>query len=190
MSRNYVSRSVFLLFFMGVIWSGCAQKSPEELFMLATTAHEAGHIDNALKNYRKITEKYPDSKYTFKAQFMTSHLSSDTTDKDFSESQLAYQEYFFNEAQQLQIDGEFEEAVKYYQKFLDEYPDNEKYAYKAQFMIGFIYNESLRDTAKARQAFQKVLTDYPENDLTDDAKWMIENLDKGPEEIIMGEKEK
>ena len=189
MSRNTVFVSIILLFIVSSLWLGCAQKSPEELNAMATEAHETGHIDRALKNYTKIAEKYPDCEYAFKAQFMSTYLSSDTTEKDKTAADEAYQEYFFNEAQQLQVDGEFEEAVTYYEKFLKEYPDN-KHAYKAQFMIGFIYNESLKDTAKARQAFQKVLSDYPENDLTDDAKWMIENLDKGPEEIITGEGEK
>ena len=190
MSRNTCALVATLFFLLPILWLGCAPKSPEELHTLATEAHGAGDIDKAVKNFEKLAQKYPDSEYAFKAQFMRSYLSSDTTEKDVSSTDLAYQEYFFNEAQQLQIDGEFEEAVKYYQKFLQEYPDNEKYAYKAQFMIGFIFNESLKDTAKARQAFKKVLEDYPENDLSDDARWMIENLDKGPEDIITGEAKK
>ena len=157
---------------------------------MATEAHQAGEIDKALKSCKKLADKYPDSEYAFKAKFMSSYLSADTTEKDVSATDMAYQEHFFNEAQQLQIDGKFDEAVTYYQKFLEEYPNNDKYAYKAQFMIGFIYNESLKDTAMARQAFQKVLTDYPENDLSDDAKWMLENLEKGPEDIITGEGKK
>ena len=187
MCRNFLVTQAILFFCILFVLAGCAQKTPEELFALATEAHEAGQMNKALKNFEKIAEKYPESKYAFKAQFMTSYLSSDTTDKDVTATELAYQEYFFNEAQQLQIDAKFDEAVTYYQKFLDEYPDNEKYAYKAQFMIGFIYNESLKDTAKAHEAFEKVLSDYPENDLSDDARWMIDNLDKGPEEIITGE---
>ncbi|UCE18294.1 MAG: tetratricopeptide repeat protein [Gemmatimonadota bacterium] len=186
MSRN-TCFIVAILLLLPLVWSGCAQKTPEELHATATEAHEAGEIDKAVKNYQKLVEKYPDSELTLKARFMSSYLSSDTTEKDVSAADLAYQEHFFNEAQQLQIDGKFEEAVTYYQKFLAEYPENEKYAYKAQFMIGFIYNESLKDTAMARQAFKKVLADYPENDLSDDARWMIENLDKGPEDIITGE---
>ncbi|MFQ6091095.1 MAG: outer membrane protein assembly factor BamD [bacterium] len=186
MSRTSMLAGAVSLLCLFLLWVGCAPKSPEELYSTATEAHEAGQIEKALENYKRIAEKYPDSKYAFKAQFMTAHLSADTTVKDVSASEEAYQEYFFNEAQQLQVDQKFEEAVTYYQKFLEEYPDN-KYAYKAQFMIGFIYSESMPDTAKARQAFQKVLTDYPENDLTDDAKWMIENLSKGPEEIITGQ---
>lgn len=189
MFKNSLLPNVIFFFCLLFVIGGCAQKSPEELYAIATEAHETGQIDKALKNFEAIAEKYSESKYAFKAQFMTNYLSSDTTDKDVSATDRAYQEYFFNEAQELQVDGKFEEAVEYYQKFLNEYPDNEKYAYKAQFMIGFIYNESLKDTAKARQAFRKVLTDYNENDLSDDARWMLENLDKGPEDIITGEGE-
>lgn len=188
MPRTSLLASV-ILFCLLLVFGGCAQKSPEELFSMATEAHKAEQIEKAFKSYEKIAEKYPDSKYAFKARFMTAHLSEDTTVKDISSSEEAYQEYFFNEAQQLQVDEKFKEAVTFYQKFLEEFPNN-KYAYKAQFMIGFIYSESMPDTAKARQAFQEVISDYPENDLTDDAKWMIENLNRGPEEIITGEGKK
>ena len=190
MFRSSLLPTAVFFCFLFLVIGGCAQKSPEELYAIATEAHEAGQIDKALNNFEKIAEQYPDSRYAFKAQFMTSYLSSDTTEKDMASTDLAYQEYFFNEAQQLQIDGKFEEAVEYYQKFLKEYPTNEEYAYKAQFMIGFIYNESLKDTAMARLAFKKVLTDYPENDLSDDARWMIDNLNRGPEEVIMEEEKK
>jgi len=189
MTRTSLFICTLLLICYVMLCVGCAQKSPEELYALAAEAHEAGQIDNAIKYYKKIADRYPDSRFAFKSQFMTSHLTADTTVKDISSSEEAYQEYFFNEAQQLQVDQKFEEAVTYYRKFLEEYPDS-KYAYKAQFMIGFVYAEEMKDTASARKAFQKVITDYEENDLTDDAKWMIENLDKGPEEIITGEGEK
>lgn len=197
MFRNSLLVMVLCIAVVSLIWLGCAQKSPEELYTMATEAHQAGQINKALKNYQKIADKYPDSELAFKAAFMGSHLSSDTTQKEMAAADEAYQEYFFNEAQRIQQEAskeaelssqnvEFEKAVNLYQKFLQEYPQS-IHAYKAQFMIGFIYNETLQDTAKARQAFRKVLKDYPENDLTDDARWMMDNLDKGPEEIITGE---
>ena len=199
MSRNTLLISILSIAIVSFIWLGCAQKSPEELYTVATEAHQAGQFDKALKNYQKLADTYPQSEHAFKAAFMGSYLSSDTTVKDVAAADKAYQEYFFNEAQRIQQEAsqkadtteqneEFGKAINLYQKFLQEYPQS-VHAYKAQFMIGFIYNETMKDTTKARQAFQKVLTDYSENDLTDDARWMIENLDRGPEEVITGEEE-
>jgi len=186
MLRNSLYIGLSCIIVIALFCSGCAQKTPEELYTLATEAHHAGQTSKALKNYQKIVDKCPDNAHAFKAGFMASHLASDTTDKSVAASDKAYQQYFFNEAQQLQVDGKFDTAVTFYEKFLTEYPDNE-HAYKAQFMIGFIFNESLKDTTKARAAFGKVINNYPQNDLTDDATWMIENLNKGPEEIITGD---
>lgn len=189
MFRKMIFADVVIAFCLMVILAGCAPKSADELFSKATMALESGQIDTALKLYNQLTEKFPDSPLAFKAKFMGSFLSDDATQKSLSSAEEAYQEYFFNQAQQFQIDGKFEEAVRYYEKFLTEFPAS-KHAYKAQFMIGFIYNESLKNTAKARQAFQKVISGYPENDLTDDAQWMMENLDKGPEDVIIGQGKK
>ena len=186
MHRHALLMSILCLAVASLIWLGCAQKSAEELYTLATEAQQAGQVQKALKHYENLSKTYPDSEHAFKAGFMVSYLSADTTDKAMASVERAYQEYFFNQAQQLQVDGKFGEAVTFYEKFLKEYPAS-PHAYKAQFMIGFIYNESLKDTTKARLAFEKVIRNYPENDLSDDAKWMIENLNRGPDEIIMGE---
>jgi outer membrane protein assembly factor BamD (BamD/ComL family) len=189
MPRKLTLTHVVLVFCLMLALAGCAPKSADELFAKATKALESGQIDSALKLYTQLTDKFPDSPLSFKAKFMSSFLSADSTQKSLSSAEEAYQEYFFNQAQQLQIDGKFEEAVTYYEKFLKEFPAS-KHAYKAQFMIGFIYNESLKDATRARQAFQKVISAYPNNDLTDDAQWMMENLDKGPEDVIIGQGKK
>ncbi len=71
--------------------------------------------------------------------------------------------------------GNPREKIRYYEQFLQEYPDNER-AYEAKFMIGFTYAEDLRNNAEAEKVFKEFLEEYPESDLTDDAKWMLDNM--------------
>jgi peptidyl-prolyl cis-trans isomerase C len=70
------------------------------------------------------------------------------------------------------------EKIRYYEQFLEEYPDNER-AYEAMFMIGFTYAEDLRNHAEAQKIFEQFLLEYPDSDLGDDARWMLENMQSG-----------
>jgi peptidyl-prolyl cis-trans isomerase C len=74
--------------------------------------------------------------------------------------------------------GNPREKIRYYEQFLQEYPDDER-AYEAKFMIGFTYAEDLRNKAEARKVFTEFLDEYPGSDLEDDAKWMLENMESG-----------
>ena len=62
-----------------------------------------------------------------------------------------------------------------YQDFVEKYPDAPG-AHKAQFMIGFVMSEQLRDTVGAVAEFQKVLKHYPDSELAESARYMIEEL--------------
>ncbi len=79
-----------------------------------------------------------------------------------------------------------EGAVRYFNLFLDRFPDHER-AHQAQFLIGFTLSEQLGDYEGAGRAFRAVIENYPESDFADDAAWMIENMGVPPEDIIFEE---
>ncbi|KPJ52489.1 hypothetical protein AMJ39_07740 [candidate division TA06 bacterium DG_24] len=81
----------------------------------------------------------------------------------------------FKLAEEAQAQEKPEEAINYYREVMNRFPDHRE-AYKAQFMIGFVYSEMLTDYDKAKVAFQVVIDRYPECDLADDARWMIDNM--------------
>ena len=67
------------------------------------------------------------------------------------------------------------QRIGIYEELLKKFPDS-KYASQAQFMIGFIYSEELKDYAKAEEAFKVVVEKYPNSELVDSAKWMTTNM--------------
>ncbi len=79
------------------------------------------------------------------------------------------------------------EALRLYQEIGKDFANTE-HAPKAQFMVGFVYSEQLGDKAKAKEAFQTVITKFPESELADDARWMLENMNKKPDELGNGDK--
>jgi tetratricopeptide (TPR) repeat protein len=70
--------------------------------------------------------------------------------------------------------------IEYYEEFVKTYPDNER-VYEAMFMIGFTLAEDLKSYDEAQKVFEDFLEKNPESDLSDDARWMIENMRSGEE---------
>jgi tetratricopeptide (TPR) repeat protein len=91
----------------------------------------------------------------------------------------------FNDAQAL---GPPDQRIDAYRKLLAEYPQSEV-SPQAQFMIGFIYSEELKDYEQAEQAFRAVLQHYPKAELAPSAQWMLGHMrtDEAPAFIQMGD---
>ncbi|MFH0778124.1 MAG: tetratricopeptide repeat protein, partial [Candidatus Eisenbacteria bacterium] len=67
------------------------------------------------------------------------------------------------------------QRVAIYEDLVKRYPES-KHAAQAQFMIGFICSEELKDYGRAEEAFKVVIAEYPDSELVDSARWMIENM--------------
>jgi tetratricopeptide (TPR) repeat protein len=77
--------------------------------------------------------------------------------------------------QAVQGAGSPEQQIQLFREVLKRFPDD-KAAAQAQFMIGFTYAEELGDFASARKEFEVFLKTYPNSDLVESAKWMMENM--------------
>ncbi len=62
-----------------------------------------------------------------------------------------------------------------YRALLQEYPDSDV-SPQAQFMIGFIYSEELKNYDEADKAFHELLRRYPASELAESARWMIAHM--------------
>jgi hypothetical protein len=47
---------------------------------------------------------------------------------------------------------------------------------QAQFMVGFIYSEELKDYTAAEETFRELLKKYPKSELAASAQWMLEHM--------------
>ena len=194
------------------------ERADDALLAWARIAQERGDSEEALSVANRFVEEYPQSALAYKAKIMIGNASDDeaagniyaelyqeatraTSSPDSLEkSEEIFQAFldrfpederaddtFFALAQVAQNGGDEMKAIGYYEKLLNRYPDSE-HTYKAQFMIGFIYSESLSDYEKAKAAYQKVIDSYPDCDLAKDAQFMIDNMGKSIEELdIFGE---
>jgi hypothetical protein len=46
------------------------------------------------------------------------------------------------------------------------------------FMIGFVHAEELKDFVSADRTFNELIAKYPETEIAQTARWMIDNLEK------------
>ncbi len=75
------------------------------------------------------------------------------------------------------------ESLKLISAYLKSYPET-YHAGVALFLEGFIYDQQIGDTARARQSYEKLIKTFPEHDFADDAKNALNFLGKSPEELI------
>jgi peptidyl-prolyl cis-trans isomerase C len=78
----------------------------------------------------------------------------------------------FEDAQKA---GAPQARIDSYLKVLQEYPDSDV-SPQAQFMVGFVYSEELKNYEQAEAAFRKLLERYPKSELAASARWMIEHM--------------
>jgi len=78
----------------------------------------------------------------------------------------------FNEAQNA---GPAASRIEGYRKVLQDYPDSDV-SPQAQFMVGFIQSEELKDYDAAERSFRDLLKRYPKSELVPSAQWMIDHM--------------
>lgn len=88
------------------------------------------------------------------------------------------------QANQYNQEGKYEEAISAFQKLIDNYPKSPECP-EAQFMIGYIFANSIKDLDKAKEAYEKFLKIYPNDDLATSTRWELDNLGKEIDDIEM-----
>lgn len=77
-----------------------------------------------------------------------------------------------------------EKCIAIGNKFVDCYPDNDRTP-MVMFVLGsMVYEEKLQDYGKAREMYEKILSDYPESDFVPSVEAALRFLGKTPEEIV------
>jgi TolA-binding protein len=81
-------------------------------------------------------------------------------------------EALFDQAQGFEKTQEFAKANESFQMLIKNYPAS-PLRYKALFMSGYIQLEQLKDNKKALEALETLVKEYPNCDLADDAKVLL-----------------
>jgi TolA-binding protein len=66
---------------------------------------------------------------------------------------------------------------------LQQYPKS-SYAEEALFLSAYTYENNLNELPKAKALYEQFITQYPKAELSEDAKFALENLGKSPEDLL------
>lgn len=78
---------------------------------------------------------------------------------------------------------ESQKAIELFQRYYKAWPENPKAA-DCLFLVGFIYENELKNYNEARNSYTEFIQKYPQHPYADDAEILIQNLGKSPEELI------
>jgi TolA-binding protein len=141
--------------------TGCDKTPDKTLMNKATKLEQQEKFADAVKIFEKLVKKYPKSPLAVES---LQHLAN------------IY-------AYGLQ---DFGKAISAYERMIPlavHSPDSTKIAAQGQFMIGYVYNNSLQDTAKARAAYTAFLAKYPKHELAESVRWELKYLGKNINDI-------
>ncbi len=123
------------------------------VFRQAQNLHYDRQLEKSLELYERLRVQFPDN-----------HSLQDSV--------------AFGMAQIFIEQERYQNALSEYRRISYLYPKSSN-EYKAQFMVGFIQAEHMKDDSAAVRTFRKMLAKHPESDLSDDADWMIRNIESG-----------
>jgi len=92
-------------------------------------------------------------------------------------------EYLFKSAEIYRSLKQYQKAVTTYQTICDKYPDFEKKPHSL-FLMGFSYENDLKNLDEAKKAYQTFLDKHPSHELAKDVTFSLSNLGRAPEDII------
>ena len=113
--------------------------------------------------------------------FYKARLTEQKSDLGLTVDSSAVKDFVTQKKTAQQLFREGQEAtnpaarVASYRRLLQEYPDGE-ISPQAQFMIGFVYSEELKNYDEAETAFRELLRRYPKSELAESARWMLEHM--------------
>lgn len=92
-------------------------------------------------------------------------------------------EYLYRAAEAARSMRDFAKSMTLYDWILDEYPDHER-SPTVLFIKGFMLEQEFRQTEEARAIYEEFLAKYPDDQMANSAKFLLENLGKSDEEIL------
>lgn len=154
MKRSLLSYCI-ALFLTLLVTAGCG-KSPDDLYSEAKAlAADPDTIHDAIQALASFEQRFPDDPRV--------------------------PEVLLSLASLLQANRDFTAAAQTYERLLDTYRDIPE-VYKARFLLGYLYYDTLDNPDMAEQIFTSFIEAYPDSELTLSAQVLLENIDRPVEE--------
>ncbi len=181
-------RVIFPLLFALLLMAGCKTDAGSSTTSNSnnTTATTSAKVDKAALSKEISTAEnalYNVDNFTFdpvKANAVV--MGYDKFVKNFPNDPKT-PDYLFKSGEIYRSLKKFDKAIASYENICNNHKDFEK-APHSLFLMGFSYENDLKNTDKAKATYQKFLTQHPKHELAKDVKFSLDNLGRSPEDII------
>lgn len=153
------------LLIAGILFSGCSRKSETELFSSAREKEKVKNYKEAVADYEKVVDEYPEGEYAPRALMQIAKFYHMQNFKDISKEES------------------YRQALNLYDQIYKNYPDAPE-AQKALFLTGFLRANEFNQPDSARAAYELFLKKYPNSEMANSAKLELENIGVAPDEIL------
>ena len=166
-----MKKNIFLFAMLLLVVAGCNQNTKTA----KTTQNEVKEAEAALFNEDMTanTEAVPDAIATFSKYVEENPDAADAAEVLFKAVEIAV-----NTKQDPQ------QSIKLVNKLVADYPKCDKNPVALFMLATFVYDEQLHDLDKARETYQQIIDNYPDNPFAKDAAIAITQLGMTPEELI------
>ena len=155
-------------------------KTSKGYHLVRVEGHEPERVRDLESVRESLVRKLPPVKFQEIRLRLIDSLSAAYKVKVDTLAVLGDQAYRTREAKELFDQAQNTEdpaaRLKIYEQIVAQHGDTQ-YAAQAQFMIGFIYAEELKDKERARAALTALIERYPSSELVDSARFMLNNMD-------------
>ncbi len=150
-------KNILILIVLFYVYSCNSNSSAEQYWNNAKKSRVEENSKEAISNYKKIIEYYPNNDLAAKSQFQIADIYlNDIKDYDYS--------------------------IDEFEKVISKYKDHDV-AKKSLFMIGYIYNNYLDAYTDAINKYELFLNTYPNDELAPSVIYELEGLEKNKNTI-------
>jgi len=158
-------KKLLFIVLISFVFFTCSNTSDKEYMKMASEKVEKGNISEAISDYNKLIDEYPESELAPEAIIKQASL------------------YHENKVKNISLKEALNKAAELFISVSEKYPRNEK-APSSLFMAGFIYANEVPDYNKAKEVYNLFLKKYPEHELASSAKEELDNMGLTPDEIL------
>lgn len=170
--------TAFLVFFGALFYQSCTNQSPDSTKAPAADRELLTLQIKQLEDTLRSKADMPIDRKLAKELILKSIAYAEA----FPEDELSPAHLFRAGNVAIGI-GSFEEAASYFEIIHQKYGGYER-APDALFLEGFTYENHLKNKEKAKICYNDFLKRFPDDQLADQVRVVLENIDKTPEELV------
>lgn len=159
------SKLLTMFLILGFIFVSCSSVSDKDLFEAGKKKIEEKNYVEAINDFQKIVNDFPEGEYEVKAMYELAKL------------------YHGHVIKTMTKEESLSKAVGFYKRVHEKSPDSVE-GEKSLFMAGFLEANELNRINDAEKTYKLFLKNYPKSPLAASAEVEIKNLGIPPEEIL------